>query len=504
MSGVGADTRDIARGALANFAGGLLKSVNVLFYIWLARTHGAPVTGVFVLCQASLDIVSKLGLLGFDRGVLTFAARHRATGDEEGVYRSIAQALAVTALCSTVLVAFLEVTVPALCRVLRQPDLLVPLRIMAPGILFWVLTAVLVHAARAARVMKHEIAVKSGVEPVALFAFALLLRPHLPGVEGLAWSFLLATAAGTTAAAVLFGRLYAPRRVARLLLAREGRAAFTRFSAFIGVYDLLNLLLQRVDLLLLSRFGSPAAVGVYGLAQNAAFTFKKVRQSFDPITIPVLAAAGARARPDELLGHFRTVTRWVLVVNLALLGVAAFGSRLIMGIFGQDFTAGAVPLALLTVAVMLNTVLGVSELFILIERPALNLVNTVVAIAVAAGLGLLLVPRHGMTGAAVAALGAYTVMNLLRLLMVRVLYRMQPCTIHHARALLAAAAAGGAAALLRGALGGLPQAGADLLAVAAYLAGYALLIGLLGPAPEDRALLGRVAARFPGRRVQKP
>lgn len=501
MSGVGADTLDIARGVLVNFAGGLLKSVSVLFYVWLARTHGATVTGVFVLCQASLDIASKLGLLGFDRGVLTFAARHRATGDEEGVYRSIAQALTVTALCSLVLVALLEAVVPALCQVLRRSDLVDPLRIMTPGILFWVLTAVLVHAARAVRVMKHEIAVKSVVEPVTLFACAFLLRPHLPGVEGLAWSFLIATAAGTTAAAVLFGRLYALRRVARLLLAREGRAAFTRFSSFIGVYDLLNLLLQRVDLLLLSRFGSPAAVGVYGLAQNAAFTFKKVRQSFDPITIPVLAAAGARARPDELLGHFRTVTRWVLVINLALLGVAAFGSRLIMGIFGQDFTAGAVPLVLLTVAVLLNTVLGVSELFILIERPALNLLNTVVAIVVAAGLGLLLIPRHGMTGAAVTALGAYLVMNLLRLLMVRVLYHMQPFTGHHARAVLAAVGAGAGTALLKGPLHGLPQAGADLFAVAAFLAGYALLLRFLGLAPEDRALLGRIAARISGRRV---
>ena len=66
-----ADTRDIARGALTNFAGILIKSVNVLFYVWLARVYGAAITGIFVLCQSSLDIASKLGLLGFDRGVLT-------------------------------------------------------------------------------------------------------------------------------------------------------------------------------------------------------------------------------------------------------------------------------------------------------------------------------------------------------------------------------------------------------------------------------------------------
>ena len=43
-----------------------------------------------------------------------------------------------------------------------------------------------------------------------------------------------------------------------------------------------------------------------------------------------------------------------------------------MGLFGRDFTAGAAPLVILAAAIMVNTVLGVSELFILTDRPALN------------------------------------------------------------------------------------------------------------------------------------
>lgn len=398
MNSVGRDTRDIARGALTNFAGVLIRSVNVLFYIWLARVHGAAVAGVFIFCQATLDILSKFGLLGFDRGTVTFAARYQAAGDEEGAYRSIAQALAVAGTASAALVVLLEITGPAALRAFGRPDLVEPMRIMAPGVFFWVLTAVLVHAIRATRVMRYEVAVKSIAEPVGVFAAALLLRPLVPGVAGLAWAFLFSTAVGTAVAAALFSRLYAPRRILRLLAAAEGRAEFVRFSSYIGIYDLLNLFLQRVDLLLLNAFGTPVMAGVYGMAQNAAFSFKKVRQSFDPMVIPVIVAAEQRAEPGELLRHFRTVTRWVLVVNLAMLGVATFGSGLIMGIFGREFADGAVPLALLTLAVLMNAVLGVSELFILIDRPALNLVNTTAAILIVVGAGLVLVPRYGMVG----------------------------------------------------------------------------------------------------------
>jgi O-antigen/teichoic acid export membrane protein len=492
------DTRDVVRGALTNFAGVLARSLTVLFYVYLARAYGPVVTGAFVVCQAGLDIVSKLGLLGLDRGVLTVAARHHAAGDEPVLHRTIAQALAIAAAASLALIAALEaVLAPAAGGLFRRPDLVPALRIMAPGILFWSLSAVLIHATRAVRVMKYEIAVKAGAEPAALFAAALLLRPLLPGVEGLAWAFLASTAAGTVAAAALFARRFPLGAVARRLLAAEGRGDLFRFSAPIGVYDLCNLLLQRVDLFLLNRLAPPAQVGVYSMAQNAAFSFKKVRQSFDPILIPVLAAADARGRREDLLRQYRTVTRWILLINLGLLGAAACSARLIMGIFGGEFTAGAAALVVLTVAIMLNTVLGVSELFILIERPVLNLVNTLVALAIAAGAALALIPRFGMVGAAAASLLAYAVMNALRLLLVWRRSGMHPFTRHHGRALLAAAFAGALAAGVRAAFPAPAGTAAAVAATLAFLATYAGGLLLLGLAEEERAAVRRLRSLLP-------
>jgi O-antigen/teichoic acid export membrane protein len=386
------------------------------------------------------------------------------------------------------------------CRGFGRPDLVEPLRIMTPGVFFWVLTAVLVHAIRAMRIMRYEIAVKSVAEPLAVFAAALLLRSLVPGVAGLAWAFLFSTAAGTAVAATLFSRLYDPRRILRLLAAAEGRAEFVRFSSYIGIYDLLNLFLQRVDLLLLNAFGTPVMAGVYGMAQNAAVSFKKVRQSFDPMVIPVIVAAEQRAEPGELLRHFRTVTRWVLAVNLAMLGVATFGSGLIMGIFGREFAGGAVPLALLTLAVLMNSVLGVSELFILIDRPALNLVNTAAAILVVVGAGLVLVPRYGMVGAAASLLAGYLVMNVMRLAMVRVLYTMHPFTRYNLRALVAAAGAGLVAAAAKSPLGGWAPGAASAVALAVFLGVYGGLLVVLGLAEDDRALLRRAGERLLRRR----
>jgi O-antigen/teichoic acid export membrane protein len=487
------DTRDIARGAAVNFAGTLLRATSVIFYVYLARVYGPAVVGVFAVCVAALDIVSKLGILGFDRAIMTLAARRGDPGDEERFYRTTAQALVMGVLAAAAVTLLLEAgAIDHSARLLGRADLIDPLRIMAPGILFWTLSGILLAASKATRIMKHDLAVKGAVEPLALFAAALALGRFVPGVQALAWAFVASTLAGAVAAALLFSRRFSFGKLAARAADAEGRAAVARQAVPTGAYDLLNLLLQRVDLFILTRFAPAAAVGVYAVAQNAAFVFKRVRQGFDPISLPVIAAAMFAQRREDLLGHYRTLTRWVLIISLGLMGVAAVGSRLIMGIFGKDFTAGAAPLVILTAAIMVNTVLGVSELFLLTDRPGLNVANTVAAVAAAAGLGYLLTPRFGMVGAAAAMLGAYALMSVLRLLQVRALYEMHPFDAYMARAGAAFAGAGIAAYLLRGALSALPPAAADGLAALAFLLAYAGALALLGLAAEEKAIARRI------------
>ena len=165
-----------------------------------------------------------------------------------------------------------------------------------------------------------------------------------------------------------------------------------------------------------------------------------------------------------------------------------------MGIFGKDFAAGAAPLVILTAAIMVNTVLGVSELFILTDRPALNVANTVVALLAAAGLGLLLAPRFGMVGAACSILGAYSLMNLLRLVQVRLLYRHAP--LHRLpparRRRLPRRGRGDARPARRRRAAALARA--DAAAVACFLALYAGALALLGLAAEERAIARRCLA----------
>ena len=132
------DTKDIAKGALINFFGALLQGMNLIFYFFLGRIYGPAETGLFLLSRASLDILSKMGILGLDRAMLSLGARKTAEQDEEGFYRILGQAFFLGLMSCTVLTACLRGAF-ALWFSLK-PETVKPIGIMAWGIFFWLLS----------------------------------------------------------------------------------------------------------------------------------------------------------------------------------------------------------------------------------------------------------------------------------------------------------------------------------------------------------------------------
>lgn len=417
------DSRDIARGTIANALGTAASMSVFVFYLLLARFYGAAEVGLYLLGWTTVDLASKLGILGLDRAILSKVASRHAAGDTEGVYRLLLQALVIGGLASFVVLAgLLAVTGGLVTTFYHKPELLAPLRVMAWGLPFWTCSAIFIHVTRAFRIMRYEIIAKRVAEPLALLAFSLVAYWAGLGPAGLAHSFVASTAVGALLSVVFVHRELPLQGLSRVPLDRRELSGLFRYSMPIGFYDLLNQLMQRVDLFLIGRYLPTAAAGVYGLVQETAFTFKKVRQAFDPILIPVVAVAHATNDRANLQTQYDFVTRWVLLLNCALVGVALFAGPLILSLFGESFVKGSTAFVLLAFAVLINSSFGIAELFILVDRPALNVANSLAAALCSIALNLWMVPRFGIVGAAGACVIVYVGMNALRMVEVKHLY----------------------------------------------------------------------------------
>src|SRR5690606_16060907 len=93
------------------------------------------------------------------------------------------------------------------------------------------------------------------------------------------------------------------------------------------------------------------------------------------------------------------------ILALVLFGGVAVGGPLALMLFGPEFAAGALPLTVLSLAMLVRALLGPAALVLSIhDRPYATLPAIVLGIATLVGGNLLLVPPYGLMGAAVAAL----------------------------------------------------------------------------------------------------
>ena len=85
------------------------------------------------------------------------------------------------------------------------------------------------------------------------------------------------------------------------------------------------------------------------------------------------------------------------------------GGPLVLMLFGPEFAAGAVPLAVLCLALVVRSALGPAALVLSIhDHPYASLPAIGLGLGTLVVANLLLVPRFGLMGAAVAALVAIT------------------------------------------------------------------------------------------------
>src|SRR5262249_18382873 len=192
--------------------------------------------------------------------------------------------------------------------------------------------------------------------------------------------------------------------------------------------DLLNVVMLDADILLLGAYVGRApgltveAFGVFCAAAEIAGGMRKVRQGFDPIFAPIAASHAVSANHMALRATVAAPGRWLLGVQLLVAGTLMLASGTVMGIYGPAFRSGASWLAMLVFAHSANSFAGLVETLLMIERPALNLINASTTVALQVVPGIVLIPRLGATGAALSMCIGFTVQGILRFAELRHVY----------------------------------------------------------------------------------
>ncbi len=201
--------------------------------------------------------------------------------------------------------------------------------------------------------------------------------------------------------------------------AREYASRCWRFGWKLQLNDALNTLNYRVDQYIVNLLASPAATGIYAVAVTIIEKVWLVSSAAATVLYPRLASlhddeeARRRLTPE--------VTRLVLLVTLpTCVGLGFLAEWVVVLLFGAPYAEAAVALRWLIPGVLVMVVAHSTSVDLNARgRPEHNLVTGAVVLVLNVGGNLLLIPRYGIAGAAIATSFAYLINMSLKLTIYR-------------------------------------------------------------------------------------
>ncbi|MEP0338222.1 MAG: oligosaccharide flippase family protein [Alphaproteobacteria bacterium] len=397
-------TRDLlfvdgAKILVVNVAGaGLAFVSHVLFARWL----GVASYGTYVFALSWLSILFILIQAGMNLSMVRFIAEYRAQGNRAAMTAVVGfsnRVILILGACIAVAGwAVIVWTLPQSAEEMR-------------GTLYGALALTVVMA-----LIQQRTAVLQGLERVVQSTLVFeIARP----LALLAAVFVLAQFAALDAALVMAVNLGVSLGVLIVLMAyarssilaepatndrpapswRDWLKVSLPYVAVTG----LTILLTQMDILMIGHILGTEQAGLYAPAAKVAllaiFPVVAVRARFGPMAAKLFA----EGKTAELQSRMNVATLLSIAACTAMLVVILPGRSLILGLFGPDFLPGGEVVAILTLAYLAYSLMGAAEMFFLVgpfER--MNAVVSALTLGINLVLNLILIPRFGIEGAAMA------------------------------------------------------------------------------------------------------
>ena len=498
-SGAASDIRTVAKGGAVQIAGQMSqRGFSFIFTAVALRILGAAGYGIYRQVAQILTVAGQLGLAGFNYATMRFITQARGQGRHDIVRGTARVGLIGATIGSAVVVIGIVVFARPLASMFadspadeaHMTDLL---RLGAAYVPLFAWMQLLRYCTQAYKTMVPSVMSGNVVQPVGRFLFGVTFLLVGFEVAGAISSLVISNALGAAVAAYYFARLMTQEERSSRTKAEAG--PLVRFALPQAGASLFSVQDLGLGIILLGIFAGDRSVGFFALGLTLQGPGNIFLGGIVNIWAPVVTDLHARGEIARLRSLYQTLNRWIATFSFPVFAALIIESRLWARLVGgPELAPAAAVIAILAVGNFFYTGTGPTGYLIsMTGRPGINFVNSVIGVALYAGLAALIVPDHGAVGMAVVDSIVTAVMNVNRVIVAWVILRIQP----FGRSFLkpVAATIAGAGALLLWKL--IPGEGNALslagVAVAALV--YAAVLKVMGLDPEEQHVWDRIRSR---------
>ena len=415
----------LKRGALFNLLGVVARLVQPLYVLSVTWLWGPSVTGLYLLAQSLVEIVFGGITAGYTDATTIFGSRHAEPsesdpGERRALYRVLSNTLGVTA--GLALLAAAVTQVAARTVVMRvfpgYAELLPGLHVLAWSLVPRTIGQIAVASTKAMMRMEHDAMLLGFVHPLLMLGGCFVTYVLGGGITGLLSVQLVVDAIVCVLAVRAMGRYYSLAELSRALREFEFDRDLLGFSIPQSMNLTFNRYIARLDGIMLASSGlGQAELGYFGTAALLTSNIAQIRLVFSGALAPVIARHHIRGERAAIRDALSMVARWTTSLAVPAILAALVLRKDILHLISHSYGEHSGFVALLLIPPFTSCAYGMAGACLMFTgHSRITLVNSFCVAILNTGFTYLLIPRYGMTGAALATALATSITTGLQML----------------------------------------------------------------------------------------
>ena len=210
------------------------------------------------------------------------------------------------------------------------------------------------------------------------------------------------------------------------------------FSAPLLMIGIIYLLLGQMDVLMLGYFVKEQDVGTYSVAVRISGLIIIGLEIGLPIVGPYFSHF-SESRDIKLISDiFKNSTKFISYLGLSIFLIIFVLRIELLSIFGTSFISGSSVLLILSCGHLSNAFTGpTGQLLVMTGKQKWEMTNSICVVIINFFLNIILIPKFGLTGAALATAISIIVINFAKLVEVMQIYRIHPYSLGYLSGIIA-------------------------------------------------------------------
>ncbi|VEP16851.1 Membrane protein involved in the export of O-antigen and teichoic acid [Hyella patelloides LEGE 07179] len=499
MAEINATFNKLVKGAGFSFAGQIISTgFKYLTQVILAWILGSEVFGLYTLGMIVYQLGELFSRMGLETGVVRYVSIYLNAEDKVRLKGLLWQGIILPFLSGIVFGITLFLTSDLIAQgIFGKPELTPALKIVAIALPFGASVTVGIFATTGFEIAKYKVYVWELLLPFTNLLIAVSFCTVGWGLWGATVAWLIAVIVSLAATIYFTWSIFPAVFSSKIQPVFESKQLLA-FSLPLSFGSFLWLVMLWTDALMLGYFRPAAEVGIYRAASQTALLMTLFTRSLVTIFTPMIAKLYSKGEFEQLGTIFRTASRWSFSLTLPLFLIVVVTGKDILGVFGTEFTIGWLPLIILAGGQLARAGPGgfAMHMLAMSGHQYLKLFGDLLLAITNIGLNILMIPRWGMMGAAVATGISILGINLLRILQVYLVLRIQGFNLGYFKTITAGTIAFLIGFFLRSWLTFVPYFLALLFTAGTIFLVYGTLLWIMGLEEDDLIIFRKMGQRL--------